>query len=123
MTNPNRGFTIVEVMVAIIVLSIGILAYIGSFANSSRLLGRGRGDTNVALVASRRLEILRNMAKIASPPCTGLAGGTATYARYNISETWTVTGSGFTRTAQVIVSRSVTSGAVPDTFTTLIACR
>ncbi len=123
MSHSSRGFTIIEVMVAIIVLSIGILAYIGSFANSSRLLGRGRVDTNVALVASRRLELLRNQAKIASPPCTGLAGGTASFGRYKLSETWTVTGSGLTRTAKDIVTRSITSGTVSDTFTTVIACR
>ena len=123
MRNPERGFTIIEVLIAIIVLSIGVLTYMGSFGSSTRLLGRGRVDTNVALVASRRLELLRNQAKIASPPCTGLAGGTASFGRFGISETWTVTGSGQTRTAQVIVTRTARSGTVVDTFTTILACK
>ena len=47
----QRGFTIVEVLVAVMVLAVGVIALVGSSATITRMIGRGRHDTRAALVA------------------------------------------------------------------------
>ena len=46
----RSGFTIVEALIAAMVLSVGILALVGSSALASRMLGRGATATRAARV-------------------------------------------------------------------------
>lgn len=55
----HRGFTIVEVLVAIIVLTVGILGLMTTTALVTRMIARGQRSANAAAFAGRRLEILR----------------------------------------------------------------
>ena len=98
----QKGFTIVEVLVAVMVLAVGVIALVGSSATITRMIGRGRHDTRAALVAESRLEILRQQARSTTPLCTGLANGTAT--TQGMAESWSIAASGTTRTltSQVI---------------------
>ncbi len=57
--NTERGFTIVEVIVAIIVLTVGLLGLVASSALVTRMIARGQRSNNAATFAARRLEILR----------------------------------------------------------------
>lgn len=85
------GFTLIEVMIAVIVLAIGVIALLGSSAMVTRMLGQGRHATQAVEVATRRLENLRRAAYATATPCTDAAfvGGTATGTGY--TETWTIT--------------------------------
>jgi prepilin-type N-terminal cleavage/methylation domain-containing protein len=59
MVPAKQGFTLVEVVVAILVLTIGLLGLAGSAVLVSRMIARGqRAAAQVAFVA-RRLEMLR----------------------------------------------------------------
>ncbi len=58
----RRGFTIIEVMVAVVVLMIGVLALISSSATVNRMLGEGRRVTEAVQVAQARIEYLRQQA-------------------------------------------------------------
>jgi type IV pilus modification protein PilV len=58
MTNA-RGFTIVEVLIAVIVLSIGLLGLFGTSALVTRMVGRGQRSANAANFAMQRIERLR----------------------------------------------------------------
>lgn len=58
MTN-EKGFTIVEVIIAIIVLTVGLLGLVGSAALVTRMIGRGQRSAVAAQYAQRRLEMLR----------------------------------------------------------------
>src|SRR2546426_10780369 len=55
----EAGFTIVEVIVAILVLTIGLLALVTSAALVTRMIGRGQRSAVAAQYAQRRLEMLR----------------------------------------------------------------
>ena len=55
----QRGFTIVEVIVAIMVLTIGLLGLVTSSALVTRMIARGQRSANAATFAAKRLEILR----------------------------------------------------------------
>jgi len=58
MTN-SRGFTIVEVLIAVVILSIGLLGLVGTSALVTRMIARGQRSAVAANFASQRFERLR----------------------------------------------------------------
>ncbi|HXE58144.1 MAG TPA: prepilin-type N-terminal cleavage/methylation domain-containing protein [Gemmatimonadales bacterium] len=118
----ESGFTLVEVLVAVVVLAIGILGLVGTSAVVTRMVGQGKRTTNAAQVAGRRVEALRQLAKTTTPPCTALASGSATLGG-GVSEQWVVSGSGRSRTVRAIVRYPGGRGrTLTDTVTTIIFC-
>jgi len=102
MTN-ERGFSLVEVMIAMIILTVGILGLAASSAAVARMTAEGSRSGAAAGVAATRFEMLRATAAVS---CTGLAAGSATTGRF--SERWSLATSGLLRT--VTDSISYTSG-------------
>ena len=58
----NKGFTIIEVMIAIIVLTVGILALVTTAALVTRMIARGQRSADASAFMARRVERLRAMA-------------------------------------------------------------
>ena len=77
-----RGFTLLEVLVALVLLSIGILGVSTSAALVSRMVGDGSRLTLAATIATARLEQLRAI------PCASATSGTA--ITRGIEERWSV---------------------------------
>ncbi len=71
----EQGFTIVEVIIAIIVLTVGVLGLVTTAALVTRMIARGQRSAVAAQYAQRRLEILRTTA------CKSQAGGTEVLMR------------------------------------------
>ena len=115
----ERGFTIVEVLVAVIVLVIGVVALVASSASSTRMIGRGRSSTRAVQAATARMEIIRANAYRTSPDCTALANGSDS-ASTGVVTTWTITGTGTPRTVRVISTYRVPGRSRADTLTTQI---
>jgi Tfp pilus assembly protein PilV len=66
-TNANRGgFTIVEIIIAILVLTVGLLGLATTAALVTRMIGRGQRSAAAAGFAQRRLERLRPGACLAA---------------------------------------------------------
>src|SRR6185295_5341387 len=63
---PRTGVTLVELLVAMTILSLGLLAIVGVSASVSRSLGESRSDTLAAIYAQSRFE------KLAGTACTSL---------------------------------------------------
>ena len=78
MTRNAEGFTIVEVLVAVLVLTVGITSLIGTAGLVTRMVGQGKRTTQAVQRGERRLETLRQQALSTSPQCTALSGGTTT---------------------------------------------
>src|SRR5688500_12664371 len=76
-----EGFTLLEVLVALVILSTGILGLAANAALVSRLVGDGSRLTIAATVATARLEQLRAL------PCARVASGMA--VTRGIEEGWT----------------------------------
>ncbi|HVE78649.1 MAG TPA: prepilin-type N-terminal cleavage/methylation domain-containing protein [Gemmatimonadaceae bacterium] len=118
----NRaGFTLVELIVAIMVLSIGLLGLAGSAAVLTRQINGGARMTVAASVARDRFEVLR------ARPCNTLPGQSGSAVTRGISESWRVTANtigGRTASYNVVnvVSWHTTKGSHTRTFTTLIPC-
>jgi prepilin-type N-terminal cleavage/methylation domain-containing protein len=58
-TSNRGGFTLVELLVAMIILTVGLLALLGTSALDSRAIMRERNIDYAAIYAARRLELLR----------------------------------------------------------------
>jgi prepilin-type N-terminal cleavage/methylation domain-containing protein len=123
MKRSSAGFTLVEVLVAVVVLGIGIVALVGSSAMVTRMIGRGKVETRVAQVASRRLETLRLAAYSTTPRCT--AAGFANGGPVNtsgVTESWVVPAAGKVRSVQVNVNYRTVQGARTASLQTRIEC-
>ncbi|MFN8652118.1 MAG: prepilin-type N-terminal cleavage/methylation domain-containing protein [Gemmatimonadales bacterium] len=118
------GFTLAEVLVAVLILSVGLLAIAASSGSVYRMLGYGKTSTQVAHIVSSRLEVLRREANRTTPRClsAGLVGGSDT-ASNNVVETWSVSGTGPSRSIMVVVTTPSGHGPTSDTITSLLDCR
>lgn len=76
----RHGFTLLEVVVALVVLGTGILGLAASAALVSRLIGDGSRLTLAATVATARFEDLRSL------PCGSVAAGS--HVTRGIEERW-----------------------------------
>lgn len=128
---PRRdvaGFTLVEVLVAVVVLSIGVLALVGSSAMVTRMIGRGKGATRAAQTAVRRFETLRQIAMSTATPCTSpalVSGGPVKSAASGntITESWTVVRNGKLADVTVTVSFPTAQGTIhTDVLRSQILC-
>jgi type IV pilus modification protein PilV len=82
-TGGRAGFTLVELLVAMMVFAVGMLALAATAASVTRMMGGAKRQTLAATVAQSRLEKLR------SSPCASLTSGSETVR--GITNTWTVT--------------------------------
>lgn len=117
----SSGFTIIEILVAVLVMAVGLIALTGSSAAVTRMLGAGRRTSLATQAAERRLEQLRLTARRSATGCFALASGSVASPE-GMTERWEVT-----RRPGVVLVRVVTSwptgrGSSADTVATAIAC-
>lgn len=110
----RKGFSLPEVMVAMVILTVGVLGLAATSGAVTAMIGSGGRYGGSATVAASRIERLRATA------CASLANGSATSGRY--TESWTVTTSGYLRTVQVTVSYPNRTQTRSDVYETTIAC-
>lgn len=122
MKRATAGFSIIEVLVAIVILSVGLLALAQSSGTVSRMIGRGKQDTQAAMAAQTRLEALRVLANTTSPKCTALASGSSTGPAAGSTTAWTVSGSGNSRTVVVTVTYRIGRGTRSETVQAILGC-
>lgn len=120
----ERGFTLIEIMLAIVVLSVGVLALVGSSAMATRMIGRGGQVSEVANAARSRAGELRRLAAATSPRCSRLADGSAGAAPALV-ERWVALGTAGdpSRDVRLTLSYRVPGGSRTDTITLVLDCR
>jgi prepilin-type N-terminal cleavage/methylation domain-containing protein len=120
-SQPRSGFTLVEVLVAVTVLSIGVVAMASAAGMVTRMIGRGKIDTRAAQLATQQAEALRLTAYSTSPRCTNLADG-GPQTTDNITLSWDVTVNGTGRDIVVSASYATPRGTRTDSLTTYVEC-
>jgi prepilin-type N-terminal cleavage/methylation domain-containing protein len=120
-TSSRGGFTLIEVLIAVVVLGIGIVALVSSSASGTRMIGRGRGSTRAVQAATQRMEILRATAYRTSPDCTALANGVDSAAN-GVVTAWRIAGAGTSRSVQVVSSYRVPGRTRADTLLATFRC-
>jgi len=87
-SNSRTGFTIVELVVAIVILTVGLLGLASTAAVVTRQMGGGAQQTLAASLPQSRFELL------ASTTCAALAASPSGSAETRgIAERWTTTSS------------------------------
>ena len=82
----REGVSLVEVLVACLVLSIGILGLLGTSNSIAQQMGGGMRQTVASSIAQARIDSLSSIS------CAGLAvASSGTSVKRGIRETWTVT--------------------------------
>ena len=123
MSRSRSGFTLVEVLIAVTVLSVGIIALAGNAAMATRMIGRGKSDTQAAQLATLKADSLRARAYATDPRCTALVNGTST-ASEHVTLSWTVTvpATGVGRNLTVSAAYKTPRGTHTEVLTTYIEC-
>ncbi|MES2304793.1 MAG: prepilin-type N-terminal cleavage/methylation domain-containing protein [Gemmatimonadota bacterium] len=123
---PRRGgFTLVELLVAIVILTSGILAVAGGSMMTTRNLQRSKVSTLASGLTTAKLDELLSYANATSPACTAgtFASSTSAQVSNRISVTWNVPTTGVLRTVKVFASYKLSRGQTRvDTLTGRVAC-
>jgi prepilin-type N-terminal cleavage/methylation domain-containing protein len=123
MKHSRLGFTLTEVLVAVLVLGVGIVALVGTSGSVTRMIGRGKIETRAAQAASRRLETLRLAAYATLPSCTdpGFASGGPVLSG-GMTESWLVPPTGRVRNVRVTVIYLTVRGPREAMLETALTC-
>jgi prepilin-type N-terminal cleavage/methylation domain-containing protein len=116
---PRRGVTLVELLVAMSLLTIGLLAIVGISAGVSRGLGESRRESVAALAAQSRFETLNGTT------CGSFSLGTwVTATNRGVTEKYRITDSfNNTRLVEDSVSWKTRRSTRKQFFKTILTCR
>jgi hypothetical protein len=119
----RSGLTIAEAMVAVVVLSVGILVLVGSAALTTRMIGRGRLSTSAGQAAAARIERLRQVARSTVPACTGAEWKSGSAVGAGLTEAWDILDlAGPVRGVRVVLQTRHPTGSSSDTVFTSVLC-
>ncbi len=112
MTRARRGVSLIEVLIACVLLTVAVMGIVGAATGISKQSGSSRRQIQAAGMAQKRLDSLRSL------PCGSMTSGTVT--RQGITQTWTVSGSGNTRS--IVLQMTLPRLTNPVTYRTLVPC-
>ena len=119
----RSGFTIAEAVVALVVLSVGVLALVGSAALTTRMVGQGRHATHTGQVAAARIERLRQIAFSTVPACTGAEWRSDSAGGPGLTESWQILDpAGTARRVRIVLRSRYPTGTSSDTVITGFLC-
>ena len=87
MRRASAGFTLLEVLLALLVLTAGLLGFAGTLGPVSALAGQGRIHGRVAVVLASRVSRLRTELQAGAPGCVLPAAGSAVHPS-GLDEAW-----------------------------------
>ena len=118
-----KGLTLIEILIAIVVLGVGIAALVATSGNGSRMLGAAKVETRAAQAASDRMEKLRLAAHSTSPKCTSpaFASGGPVLAG-DMTESWVVPPTGKVRRVRVTITYLTVKGTRTAELETMMSC-
>lgn len=119
--NSKRGFTIIEVIIAIVVLTVGLLGLVTTAALVSRMIARGQRSAVAATFAAQQTEKLR------AGGCLARSDGSASLDRGGTSMaqtswTWSTVGATTYRVRLVTQYSTVQNRTRTDSMETTLTC-
>lgn len=112
----QSGFATVEAVVAILMLSLGMMGLLATAAATTQLVAEGRQQTYASTLATDRFEQLR------SQDCASLSPGSQAVGRYTVSWSDQPLPTGKAAKITVNVKSPTRSGSRTDTFSTVVRC-
>jgi type IV pilus assembly protein PilV len=113
------GFTLIEIMVAIIMLTVGLLAMASTTGAVSRQMRGANRQTVASTVAQSRFDSLTSVACANLVPLNGARSGSAT--RSGVTESWTITDGD--DVVNIVDNVTFSGLRSPLPYTTVIPCR
>ena len=111
----RRGFTVIEVIIAIIVMSIGIMGLAGTAGYVAQQMGGGNAQTIAAALATKVADSL------SARRCTAVTSGSQT--KRGVTVTWTVSDSSRTKWVAEQVQYTLKRGTTRTfNYTAVIQC-
>jgi prepilin-type N-terminal cleavage/methylation domain-containing protein len=110
----QSGFTIVELLVAVVILAIGVLGLAGTSAVVLQQMNGGNTQQVGSQIAASRFE------KMASRKCTGFALSGSRYTR-GVTETWAYKAAE-NNTMVATVTLNIQNRTQPEVYQTVISC-
>lgn len=121
----ERGLSLIEVMIAMVILAVGVLAMGATTGAVTATLTGSRGATEASQMALGQLEKLRVAARSTNPACqsTVFASTAGAVKQGGVTMTASVPPTGASREVTVNVTYPVGRGRTKtDVFRTIVAC-
>ncbi len=107
------GFSITEVIVSVVVISIGVIAFATTVGLASKEIKLGQRHTDIAMLVTDQLEQLKTM------PYDLVQSGQRSQGEYQL--TWTVVGSDPKKVVLVVHYPAINGNPHADTLVTYVA--
>lgn len=125
MSSNRSGFTLVEMIIAIVMLGIGLMALAAGSGTVTRTLHGSKIATQASQLAGWRMDQLRAYARATLPPCThaNFIASAGPQVMYHVSQTWSITAVGTLRHVNVISTYQLGGNRTKvDTLSSTINC-
>jgi len=121
MRRVKAGFTLLEVLMAILIVSVGLLGFTDTLRRVASLAAEGKARGRAAIQLTSRVSRLRSEVLAGAPGCVLPVAGSARSGS-GISESWTTTLVDRLVEVQITVSIPRSRGLIADTLVTRIPC-
>lgn len=121
MRRAVAGFTLLEILVAILIVTVGLLGLAGTLGPVASLAGDGKARGRAALLLTSRVSRLRSELLASAPGCVAPLAGSELHGSGAI-ESWTAFLDGRVVEVRVTVSIREPRGVIADTLVTRIPC-
>lgn len=125
MTRGRGGFSLIETLVALVILALGLFAMAATSAAVTTTLTGSRMATIATQLANQRAEVLRATARATVPACAAgtFSSSGAPITTQGVTLSWRVATTGAIRPVSVITQYPIGRGRTrTDTLRTLISC-
>ncbi len=119
MITSTKGFTLVELTVAVLVLAVGVIGLASTMSLTTNMIGRSQRYAEAAALAAEKMEILR------SQDCYQMTSGSEFSGDRQVEWRVTATAAGDGRYVMVRVRFATHRGTGwrVDAFSTTVSCR
>ena len=114
LTPSRHGFTVIEMIIAVIVMAVGVMGLAGTARYVAMQMGNGRTQTIAATFATKIADSL------SARRCAAIASGSQT--KRGVTITWTVADSSRTKWVTEQVQYKTKSGPKTVNYLTVIQC-
>lgn len=121
MRRTIAGFSLLEVLVAILVVTLGLLGFAGTMRSVASLAGEGKARGRAALHLSSRLSRLRSELLASAPACLVPPAGTEQFPE-GIAQSWAAVLVDGLVEVRIATSIPRARGVVADTLFSRIPC-
>jgi len=113
MSRTSRGFSMIEVLIAVVVLGFGLMALAALQTSIIRSSAETKAQTVALQLAKDKVEDLRSFQHLAGYQALTSGNDTATESAVTYARTWTVTRFGYQPSAGVFTAIATLTGATP----------